>query len=274
MASRQTNQRKGTVVDGKLVVSVKSLVLAGLVLLGLVAAYVWGSSGGNDPTSAAAAEDTPAAEAGAGVIRMIGKGEATAVPDQVSFTLAVTIKQADLDAALGASSATMKRVLATLEEFGVKEADVRTTGLSMNPEYAYPNNSAPILTGYRVTQSARVVVTDLSKAGKAISAAVGAGGNSVRIRGISLSIGDTDAVIAEARDAAVEQATAKAEQYAAATGQTLGKVLSIKEVSVQAPSPQPMYELRAASIARDAAVPIRAGESDLAVRVEVAWSFE
>jgi uncharacterized protein len=261
-------------MDGKLIVSVKSLLLAGVVLLGLLAAYLLGSSGGSDPTSAVAAEDSPAAESGTGVIRMVGKGEATAVPDEVSFTLAVTTKQADLDSALGTSSATMKKVLGTLEEFGVKAADVRTTGLSMNPEYAYPNNSAPILTGYRVTQSARVVVTDLSKAGKAISAAVGAGGNSVRIRGIALGIGDTDAVIAEARDAAVAQATHKAEQYAAATGQSLGAVLSIKEVSVQAPSPQPMYELRAASIAGDAAVPIRAGESDLAVRVEVAWSFE
>jgi uncharacterized protein YggE len=261
-------------MDGKVVVSVKSLLLAGLVLLGLMAAYVWGSSGGNDSISVAAAEDSPAAEAAAGVIRMVGKGEASAVPDQLSFNLAVTVKQADLDAALSASSATMKRVLGTLEEYGVKAGDVRTTGLSMNPEYAYPNNSAPILTGYRVTQSARVVVTDLSKAGKAISAAVAGGGNSVRIRGIALGIGDTDAVIAEARDAAVEQATAKAEQYAAATGQSLGAVLSIKEVSVRAPSPQPMYELRAASIAGDAAVPIRAGESDLAVRVEVAWSFE
>ena len=43
---------------------------------------------------------------------MTGRGEATAVPDQLSFGLSVTAKRDDLEDALDDSSATMKRVLA------------------------------------------------------------------------------------------------------------------------------------------------------------------
>ena len=58
-------------------------------------------------------------------------------------------------------------------------------------------------------------VRELAKGGTAVAAAVETGGNGVRVRDIRLEIGDPDAVLEQARDAAVEEATAKAEQYAA-----------------------------------------------------------
>jgi len=99
------------------------------------------------------------------------------------------------------------------------------------------------------------------------------GGNAVRVGSIRLLVGDRAGVLERARDAAVAEATAKAEQYAEATGQSLGDVLSLREV--QARSPRASYpvayrELRGVDAAK---VPVEAGESRLKVTVRVVWSF-
>lgn len=263
--------------DTTITISARSLLLAGLVLLALVTAYLLGGRG-ETPAQAAAPPVAPASPAESPrVVRMVGAGEATAVPDQLSFALSVSEKRLDLDDALQASAGTLRRVLATIEDQGVDRADVQTTGLSMQPEYDYHSYGPPTLTGYRVTQRARVLVDDLSAGGRVISAAVSAGGNGVRATDIRLRVADPDAVLAQARERAVEAATAKAEQYAEATGQDLGEVLRIREVG--APR-QPAYVQQLGGLAYrgtvDAALPlpIRAGKDDLTVRIEVVWAFE
>ena len=268
-------------VSEKLSVTLKSLALTAVALLGvLVVAVAYllgasgasGASGGDNGDGVVATVEQARPVTG---IRMTGRGEVSAVPDELSFGLTVTARRLALDEALADSSATMKRVLAELEQYGVERADVQTTGLSMSPEYEYHSYGPPTLTGYRVTQQARVTVSDLGQGGKAITAAVEVGGNGVRVHSIRLEVGDPEAALAQARDAAIADATDKAGQYAEATGQSLGAVLSVKEVSAPAPAPQPVYlrDMRAAQLSADAAVPIRAGRSELTVRVEVVWSF-
>ncbi len=257
-------------------VSVKSILLAAVVLLALVTAYLLGGGTGQPvaaPAAAAAPEQT-GTEDGRRVVRMMGGGEVSAVPDQMTFALSVTAKRFDLGEALAASSATMRRVLAELEEHGVEKSDVQTTGLTMYPEYEYHSYAPPTLTGYRVTQKARVEVDELSEGGRAVTAAVETGGNGVRVRDIRLGIGDTEALLGEARARAVEAATAKAEQYAAATGQALGPVVSIQEVGSATRRVVQTQSLSYDRAARDlAAFPVRAGKDDLAVRIQVVWEL-
>ncbi len=265
-------------MNSTVTVSVKGLLVSGLVLLALVTAYLLGGAGGTGGSPAqAAAGETPAAAttSDARTLRMVGAGEATVVPDQLTFTLSATSKQPGLDQALASSSATMDRVLARLKAFGVREGDVQTTGLQMHPEYDYPAYSAPVLTGYRVTQKARVTVRELAQGGKAVSAAIESGGNGVRATDLRLGISDPEAALAKARDAAVEAATAKAEQYAAATGQSLGDVLGLREVTPGSGSSRDRVTLNYARASYDAgkAVPIKAGKEDLTVKVEVLWAF-
>lgn len=261
-------------MNGTVTVSVKGLLLAALVLLALVTAYLLGGAGGTTPVPANAAEDA-ATEVQERTLRMVGDGETRVVPDQLRFDLAVTDKEPRLDQALGGSSATMKQVLAALRPYGVRDVDVQTTGLQMHPEYDYPAYSPPVLTGYRVTQRAVVTVRDLARGGRAVSAAIETGGNGVRASDIRLGVADPEAALDKARDAAVAAATAKAERYAEATGQTLGEVVSLREVRSSSPR-QPRWQ--ASSAYRDAAaelatLPIRAGKDDLGVRVEVVWAF-
>jgi uncharacterized protein YggE len=261
-------------MDSKVTVSVRSMLLAGLLLLGLLVAYLLGSAGRPGAAPANAAEDQTAQATDRRTVVMSGRGEASAVPDQLSFGLSVGLTRTDLDVALADASAKMRRVLASLEDYGVEKADVQTTGLSMNPVYEYHESSPPTLIGYRVSERAHVTVPELRNGGKAITAAVNAGGNDVKASNIRLEISNPDAVLKLAREAAVEEATTKAKEYAAATGQTLGDVLSLREVSPATRPSQPYAEeYRAADLAASKTLPIRAGEHELKVTVAIVWEF-
>lgn len=259
-------------MHGNVTVSVRSILLAGLVGLGLVAAYLVGGDVVTEPAGAA-----PDKQAGQRLMRMVGNGEATAVPDQISFALTTSARRLDLDDAMTTSSATMRRVLTELADHGVDKGDVQTTGLSMHPEYRYHAYDPPTLIGYRVTQRARVEVDELTKGGPAIGAAIAVGGNGVRVSGIQLGLADPDGLLKRARDSAVQSATDKAEQYAAATGQSLGDVMSIREIGrpPQRYQPQSIFARRPlADAALAKALPIRAGKDDLQVRIQVVWAIE
>ena len=259
-------------MNGNVTVSVRSILVAALVALALVVAFMLGGGGGGG-TPAQAAEEQPGPAGTPRQLTMTGVGEATAVPDQLSFDLGVTLSRPDLDDALDAASTTMARVLGVLEDAGVAREDVQTTGLSMNPVYDYHPYDPPTLTGYRVSQRATVLVRELRRGGAAVSAAVESGGNDVRVSDLRLLVGDESAVMERARDAAVAEATAKAEQYAAASGQQLGDVLTLKEVRAK-PVPTPAYSETAALAALDrGALPIRAGKEKGAVTVQVVWAL-
>ena len=81
----------------------------------------------------------------------------------------------------------MARVLAALKEHGVDKGDVQTTGLSMDPVYDYPDYGPPVLRGYRVSERASVLVDELRQGGAAVTAAVAAGGNDVRVDDLGCS---------------------------------------------------------------------------------------
>ncbi len=170
--------------------------------------------------------------------------------------------RSDLRTALADANATMDRVLTRLDQLGVRSSDVQTTGLQMNAVYDYHSYGPPTLRGYRVSQRAEVLVRDLTRGGQAVTAAVETGGDDVRVGNIGLRIADTDSLLAQSRQAAVKQATAKAQEYADATGQDLGDVISLREVRASAPRVQPLsYSRDALMSAKSAADPGRQGQA-------------
>jgi uncharacterized protein YggE len=254
-------------------VSVRGILLAAVVALALLSAYLVGSAGnGGSPAQAAA----PEAEDHRRTLAMAGTGEATTVPDQLAFDLEVGLVRPDLDSALSDTSRVMDRVLASLERLGVAKGDVQTTGLSMYPVYDYHQYSPPTIRGYRVSQRASVLVEQLKEGGRAVSTAVATGGDAVRVSNIRLRVGDPDTALEKARDEAVAEARTKAEQYAAAAGQELGPVVTLREVSAPRRSAVVNgYELHDVRGVMDAAkpMPIRTGKDTMKVTVRVVWAL-
>jgi uncharacterized protein YggE len=263
-------------MSSQVTVSVRSLAVTLAGVLAVVAAYVVGVSARGGTAEAASSATVPTAPTKPRTIRMSGSGEVTGVPDQLAFHLTVTRTRADVAGAMDATSSVMARVLNALEGVGVQRKDTASTGLSVEPVYRYLQYDWPHITGYRVTQSADVLVRDLRLSGKAVTAAAHSGGNAVRLSGIKLRIGDVDALLARARSEAVQQATAKAEQYARDTHQHLGDVLTVRETGAGGGRPQasPALEGLARSSADGAVpVPVRAGRQQLKVMVGIVWQF-
>jgi uncharacterized protein len=241
--------------------STKGVLVALVAALALLVAYLLGNGGG----TAQAAPQSTAAAGGDRPRTLVttGTGRTVGVPDEVSFSLSVGLVRPDLGTALADASATMDRVLTSLDRLGVRTADVQTTGLDMHAVYDYHSYGPPTLRGYRVGQRAQVLVRDLATGGKAVTAAVRAGGNDVRVGDIGLRISDTDGLLAQSRDAAVKQATAEAQ----------GPVLSLREVHATPVAPQALHFEREAMDSLAGALPIRAGRDKLAVTVRIEWSF-
>jgi len=252
-------------MDRKVTLSVRGLLMTGLVALALVAAYLVGHSGG---TPARASDDTSSAPR---TVTVQGVGHVSVVPDQLGFDLSVDVVRDDLDTALDDGNAAMQQMVDTLKAAGVADKDVQTTNLSMNPEYTHKRGQPRTFTGYRVSQSVTVVVEDLSKASDIVSAAVSAGGTGVRLDGLRLQVGDPEGSLEPARTDAFEQARAKAEEYAADTGGDLGEVVKVSELADQPQSYDMDYS--AAGTRAMADIPIQAGQQDLTASVVVVFEL-
>ena len=250
-------------------VSLRSLVMTVSVAIALLLAFWIGSTQFGSATATAAETSEPVDEP---TIVMTGTGEATGTPDQLKFSLAVRTTADDVSTAMESANATTRRVLAAIGDQGVPADDVQTTGLSVHSVLDYSGDGSPAITGYAVTENMSIVVRELPDAGATITAAVTAGGNAVRLHNVRLQIGDEAALLEKARTAAIEEAQAKAEQYAVAAGSELGAVASIREVTSNSGS-RSSYKLAATTVADYASAPIRAGTSDLNVTVVVVWSL-
>jgi uncharacterized protein YggE len=259
-------------MNRSITLTAKGVLVSLVVVLALLVAYLLGNGG---TTAQAAAQPDVAAAAGDHPRTLVttGTGRTVGVPDELSFSLSVGLVRPDLATALADANATMNHVLTALDRLGVRASDVQTTGLTMNAVYDYHSYGPPTLRGYRVGQRAEVLVRDLARGGRAVTAAVAAGGNDVRVGDIGLRIADSDSLLAQSRTAAVKEATAKAQEYADAAGQTLGPVLSLREVHATPVLPQVVNVQRSALDAATAPLPIRAGKDRLAVTVRIEWSF-
>jgi uncharacterized protein YggE len=246
-------------------VSVAS-VLAVLVLL---AAYALGSVGQGGTTPAAAA--TPSASSTSPGISVSGVGEVSGTPDVLRLDMSAEVRAASVEAALHNANQAMAKVIRALRDGGVAAKDVRTAGLSVNPDYAYDGGRTRI-TGYVATENLSATLRDLDTAGRIVSRAVAAGGDAARVNGLQLDLeGDSDLLV-QARARAFDVAKAKAEAYARAAGRDLGAVSSVSE-QADSSGPEPMKY--AAMAARDAAspVPVEPGSQTVSVSVNVVWSF-
>ena len=258
-----------------------------IVALAFIVAYLLGTwhSGGSVASAAttsgngaAGTGDSAVAAGPTGTsqpsgITVTGLGKVTGKPDTLVLDLGVTANGSSVSAALGSASTIEARVQKALRAGGVADKDLQTSGLSIQPDYSYGKSGQPIPHGYVVTEGVTAKLRDLGKAGQVITSAAAAGGNSVRINGISLDLEDTGALVSAARDHAFVDAKTKAEQYARAASRSLGSVISISEV-VTNPSPVYQYDtMSPVAVSGAASAPIAAGSQDVTVTVTVVFAF-
>jgi uncharacterized protein len=263
--------------------AVRSVAVGVAAALIVVAAYAWGH--GNKasaapatpattvPTvlTAAPASAAPSGAPSGGGISVSGTGQVTGTPNLLRLDSSINVTRPTVTAAMQDANTVMAAVQQKLKSDGVAAADLQTSGLSVQPNYTYANNSQR-LTGYQVSENLSVVLRDLSTAGSIITDAAQVGGDALQIGGATLDIDQDDALITSARQAAFADALAKAKTYADAAGRTLGAVTSISESTDSQPVTYNFAEAAPAASAA-APVPIQAGSQDITVNVAVTWAL-
>jgi uncharacterized protein YggE len=201
-------------------------------------------------------------------------GTVKAVPDGVSFNFAVSVLAQSSETAMSEASATAELVRVALDAAGVAKDDIATQSVSVYPEYASSTTGTQTLSGYRAQQVFTVTLRDTAKAGEVVDAVIAAGGNSLQVYGVTPTLIDTDAAVAQAREAAMKSAKEKASDYAGLVDTDLGSVVYVTEITSPS-SPIPlMVGDSATSSSPMAKTEINLGTQDVSVTVEVRWSFD
>ena len=196
-------------------------------------------------------------------------GEVTRVPDVAVITAGVVARSANASAALQETADRMDRMVAALKRAGVADRDIQTSNVSLNPEYRYPDNQAPQLTGYSASNQLTIRFRDIRNSGKILDALVAQGAN--QINGPTLTVDKPEAALDEARANAIAAGRARAELYARSLGMRVVRVVAVSESGGYAvPPPAPPMPMMAR--AEMASTKIEPGEQKL--QVSVAMTFE
>ncbi|MFC1935416.1 SIMPL domain-containing protein [Chloroflexota bacterium] len=205
-----------------------------------------------------------------------GSGRVVVTPDLALLSLGVEAKASTVQQSRDDAATAMTQVMAVLTGSGIEEKDIRTQYFNIQPEYTWnETDRKQELTGYRVTNTVSVKARDLEGLGSLIDRVADAGGDLVRINGISFTVEHPEQYSAQAREAAVKDAMAKAQQFADLTGVTLGKLVYIAETGGNVPVVRDYAEAK--MLAEGAAAPptpISAGEMDITITVQAVFAIE
>ena len=209
-----------------------------------------------------------AAEAGPRHITITGTGIVQAAPDQAQVSAGVVTTAKTAADAMAENSRKMTAVFAAIRKLGVPDKSVQTTGFNVSPQYPpYNSKEERHITGYQVSNTVTVKLSDQKRLGAALDALVAAGANN--INSVNFSIHDPKAALAKARAEAVHDANQAAQTYAKAAGVRLGPIQSIAEGG-SAP-PRPVMAMRDMVAAK---TPIAAGEQSVTATVTISWQIQ
>lgn len=234
-----------------------------IVLIGLVSHLAAAGAMGQDPPRR---DEIP-------TLTVTGEAEVSAAPDTVVVNLGIHHQNANASAAQTVVNEGMQRILAALVELGIDKQHIQTVRVSLSPIYSNERSpmpreaeNEPRLVGYRADNGIQVTLSDTTRAGPMIDAAMKAGAN--RVEGIYFTLKDDRKQREEALRQAVKNASEKAAVMSAALNTQLGAVQGASEEVMG--SPQPRYRAGFAQ-AMAASTPIEAGQVQITARVTLTY---
>lgn len=192
---------------------------------------------------------------------MTGSGTAATRPDALRFAVALEVRGATPAEALTACGVVQDAVLAVLDVAGAQ--DLRPGGLQVQPGWD-PEHDRPGRP--QATSRLSALLPDPAEAGAVVEAALQAGGEAVRVEGLSPVVRDPGPVLVQAREAAWRDALATATQYADLAGASLGAVLEVREGDGTT-----RFEVLASR--RGGSYDPVGGDADVAAAVTVTWAL-
>ncbi|MEN8615076.1 SIMPL domain-containing protein [Dehalogenimonas sp. THU2] len=204
-----------------------------------------------------------------------GTGKVTATPDTANLSLGVQVEAATITEANQKAAAAMESLIATLKGQSVADKDIKTQYFNVYPVYDYDRDTGKsTIRGYQVSNNVEVKVRVIANAGPIIDAVVAVAGDVIRVNNIYFTIENTTALEAQARELALLDAKAKAEQIANVTGVSLGQISFVSDSSSgsgRIAMPTPSFDAKAG--AESSVTPILPGETDIFIQVQVIFNI-
>ncbi len=198
------------------------------------------------------------------------EGVVQVTPDAVRINASVSLIASTSAQALSRTSTAAAKVRAALVAKKIATKDIKTTSITVYPEYNYTQDKGSVQIGYRASQSFEVIVRNAASAGAVVDDVVAAAGDDVQIQGATPFVIDSAKATASARAAAVANARAKAKSYAELLDVKLGKVTYLVENS----SPVSYTPIMGVAKAADSgATEIDLGKQDVTVSITIRWSL-
>ena len=213
----------------------KLKVISMIAVLAVVMLLVAACSNDDDdaPQSATGVQATGAFSGGIqgqSGISVSGEGSIDLVPDLALLNVGVEAMAESVSQARDEAAQAMDAVIAALNAQGLEDKDIQTRAFNIWPQYEYQNNSRSLV-GYTVNSSATVKIRDINNVGPIIDDVANAGGNATRIDGIRFTVEDPKPHMTALREAAFQDAMAKAEHLATLAGVELGPLTFVTESS-------------------------------------------
>ena len=172
-------------------------------------------------------------------VTMSAEGKVSAKPDTANISFSVVTQGKDATSVQSDNDKKMKKVIDYLKSKGVAEADIKTTGYNLFPQYDYnttkPAGEAPAIVGYSLNQQVTVKVKALDTVPSLVGGLTVNGIN--QIDNLSYYIDDPDTLKAKAREDAIAKAKTKAQELANNLGVKLGKIINFSEGGGSVPVP-------------------------------------
>lgn len=161
-------------------------------------------------------------------LRVQGNASVSITPDTAVLRVGYAGENSDSSVAQQETADAVIAIVEAIKAHGVAEDDIATANLNTYPVYNY-TDEGQTLRGYRVEHMLSVTVKDLDKTGDVLDAALKAGAN--QADSITYQSSREKEVYLQALALAVENASAKADALAIATGVWLGSLEQVNEIS-------------------------------------------
>jgi uncharacterized protein YggE len=163
-------------------------------------------------------------------ISVSGEGKVKVAPDQVVINLGVQNTGKDAAEVKKLNDETVDRVVKYIKKFGIPTSDFQTTNVSLYKSYDYEKKKH----NFQASQSITITLKDIKKYDELMMGLVDTGINN--INGVEFKSSKLEEHKVTARKQAVLDAKKKAEDFASALNQKVGKAILITDNS------QPMYQ--------------------------------
>ena len=203
----------------------------------------------------------------ANTISVTGEGKMSVVPDQAIISVGSEFKDKDAAKAKALNDAAISKIIAFLKKSGVAEKDFKTQRLNLYKSRDYQAKQDY----FYASQSMSITLHNLDNYEAIMSGLIEAGANN--INGVEFKSSKVADYQAEIRGKAVADAKLKAEDYAKALNQKIGKAVSVSDSS-QTYFPR-MYAIKSADATVSAeSATIAIGEIEISSNVTIAFELK